>query len=164
MQDKKPRTCKQAGELADEYVQSRQTSTNTLGSCSHSRPFVSQKHCFVCNRVGNFARDYPVHKQDDNIKEEKKENPNSKPVNGKKNSTTGANKSLGEQNNVKCYTCGQRGHISTKCPSAALFCRSEQPKLESTAYQLGFRQPSVCRSGQVEGNHVEQIVFDTGCS
>ena len=51
-----------------------------------------------------------------------------------------------------------------KCPSAALFCRSEQPTLESTTCQLGFRQSFVCRNDQVEDIHVEQIVLDTGCS
>ena len=42
VQNKKPNTCKQAGELADMYVQSRQASNNTPGSSSHNRPFVSQ--------------------------------------------------------------------------------------------------------------------------
>ena len=73
VQGKKLNTCKQAGELADEYVESRQASNTTPGTCSHSRPFVSQKHCFVCNQLGHFARDYQLNKQDDNTKEEKKE-------------------------------------------------------------------------------------------
>ena len=55
VQDKKPNTCQKAGESADEYVQTRQTS-NTPGSRSHSRPLVNQKRCFVCNQLGHFAR------------------------------------------------------------------------------------------------------------
>ena len=73
VQDKNANTCKQAGELADEYVQSRQAGSTTPGTRYHSRPFVSQKCCFVCTQLGNFARDCQVNKQDDNTKEEKKE-------------------------------------------------------------------------------------------
>ena len=167
VQDKKPNPCKQAGELANEYVQTRQASNNTPGTCSHGRPYVSHKCCFVCfacNQLECFIRDCPVNKQDDNTEEEKKENLNSEPVKGKSNNTAGESKPQGEQNNVICYNCGKQGYICTKYPSVVLFCRPEQPKLESTACQLGFRQPSVCRSGEPERIHVKQIVLDTGCS
>ena len=58
VQEKKPETCQQAGELANEYVQSRQISP-TPGVHSHNRSFVSQKHCFLCNRVGHFVNGCP---------------------------------------------------------------------------------------------------------
>ena len=60
--------------------------------------------------------------------------------------------------------CGEQGHTSMKCPSAALFFRPKQPTLESTTCQSGFKQPSVWWSGQVEGIHVEKIILDAGCS
>ena len=75
VQDNKPNPCKQARELADEHVQTRQVSNNTPGSYSHSRPFASHKCCFVCfacNQLECFATDRPVNKQENNIKEEKK--------------------------------------------------------------------------------------------
>ena len=54
---------------------------------------------------------------------------------------------------MKCYNCGQWGHMS-----AALFCGLEQ---KPPAY---LRPPSVRHSGQVEGTRVDLIVLDTGCS
>ena len=75
-----------------------------------------------------------------------------------------ADRSRGEQNNVKCYNCGHGGHISTKCPSAAPFCRLEQPKQVLPASQSGFKPSSVCRSGLVEEIQVDQIMLDTSCS
>ena len=160
VRDKKPETCQQAGELADEYVQTRQISPTPVVH-SHNRSFVSQKRCFSCNQVGHFVKDCP----DDNSRAEKEESSGSKSVaKTKSNNTVATGRSKGEQSNVKCYNCGQRGHISTKCPSAALFCRLEQPKQVLPANQSGFRPSSVCRSGLVEGIQVDQIVLDTGCS
>ena len=123
------------------------------------------KVLFSCNQVGHFVKDCPVNKNDDNSRAEKEESSGSKSVaKTKSNNTVATGRSKGEQSNVKCYNCGQRGHISTKCPSAALFCRLEQPKQVLPANQSGFRPSSVCRSGLVEGIQVDQIVLDTGCS
>ena len=113
----------------------------------------------------HFVKNCPVNKNDDNIRAEKEESAGSKSVaKTKSNNTVATGRSKGEQNNVKCYSCGQQGHNSTKCPSAALFCRLEQPKQVLPASQSGFRPSSVCRSGLVEGIQVDQIVLDTSCS
>ena len=53
--------CQQAGGALAEYVRTRQINL-TPAVCSHNRSFVSQKHCFLCNQVGNFAKDCPVSK------------------------------------------------------------------------------------------------------
>ena len=61
-----------------------------------------------------------------------------------------------EEKPLLCYNCGGQGHTSRKCPSDSIFCRSE-----------GWDQPANqtfrCQ-GLVEGQFVEDIVLDTGCS
>ena len=147
--------------LADEYVHTRQINP-TPGVHSHNTSFVSQKHCFSCNQVGHFVKDCRVNKNDDNIRAEKEESSGSKFVaKTKSNNTVATDRSRVEQNNVKCYNYGHQGHISTKCPSAALFCRLEQPKEVLPTSRSGFRSSSVCRSELMEGIQVDQIMLDT---
>ena len=56
---------------------------------------------------------------------------------------------------VTCFNCGQKGHVSTRCPSNALFCgvRGRRPQ-----------EQGVHRHGVVEGRYVGDILLDTGCS
>ena len=117
----------------------------------------------MCNQIGHFAKNCPdSNKNDDSGKNDTKTLQSVElPPQPKATSSGGAGKSRGDQNSVKCYNCRQRGHISTKCPSAALFCKLEQ---QSPVRQSGVKATSVCRSEQVEGIQVNQIVLDTGCS
>ena len=66
-------------------------------------------------------------KKDDSCKDDKKERQGAESVSQAKATNSGAvSKNKGEQNNVKCYNCGQQGHISTKCSSSAMFCKLKQ--------------------------------------
>ena len=60
-----------------------------------------------------------------------------------------------ERHEVVCYNCEQKGHISTRCPTNALFCG------ERRCHSL---ERGVRRHGVVEGRYVRDIVLDTGCS
>ena len=52
---------------------------------------------------------------------------------------------------IKCFNCGERGHMAIQCPSNALYCES-------------WSGVTAHRSGTVEGMRVSDIVLDTGCS
>ena len=56
------------------------------------------------------------------------------------------------QNSVKCFNCEKSGHIAVNCPNTQVYFCSEK---EDTG---------VYRSGLVEGQEVEKILLDTGCS
>ena len=67
----------------------------------------------------------------------------------KNKSNTSAADSKGkstERNHVKCYNCGEKGHVATTClakvTKSTMFCRGEQQQLPVR------KASSVCRSGQ----------------
>ena len=78
VRDRKPTTRKQAGELADEYLQSRLMCSSTA-IYVHSKPFVSQKRCFLCNQVRHFVKDCPVAHSVEKSKQEAKKDAASSP-------------------------------------------------------------------------------------
>ena len=111
---------------------------------SHNRSFVSQRCCFLYNQVEHFARDYCVNKNEDNIIIEKEENSGNKLV-AKIIQLLQANLE-GCRIMLSATIVDNKGiFLVHKCPSAALFCRLEQPTQESPANQLDFRPSSVCQ-------------------
>ena len=58
-----------------------------------------------------------------------------------------------EDSNVTCYNCNKRGHVSSRCPSKALYCGLRNA-----------HNSTLERSGLVEGKYVKDILLDTGCS
>ncbi|KAL5510142.1 hypothetical protein EMCRGX_G005635 [Ephydatia muelleri] len=60
---------------------------------------------------------------------------------------------------ARCYNCSNTVHLSWNCPEKALYSHSRENGI--TRRQT---DRTVLRSGFVEGNKVEDIVLDTGCS
>ena len=63
---------------------------------------------------------------------------------------------------LRCYECGERGHISTRCPSRALYTAEgaarKKPPDPTT------RRDAVYRSGFINDKAVDNILLDTGCA
>ena len=76
------------------------------------------------------------------------------------NTTKGEKKK--KEKPLVCYNCGGRGHISRQCPTSALFC-GVRGFTRYSAKRKRLSQLFQCK-GVVEGQLVNDIVLDTGCS
>ena len=135
--EKKPTTCLQAGELADEYEQLRKRESDL------DRRNDGPRRCHTCGQPGHLAKDCRKGRKTEGAAE-----------------TPQKNEDKTGKNLIRCYNCGQRGHVALKCPSAALFCGSSH--VRPAGRRLVKRD--VYKSGLVEGRRVEKVVLDTGCS
>ena len=176
LRERKPKTCAEAGRLADDYVLARQ---HSHGGTPRSEPKKRDTtpaedgcKCHSCGQEGHLALTCP-----------KKTEPPKEP-------TPGISTSV---NARKCYNCQQKGHIAHDCPSA-YFCGSEtlggwewecsgswgggggggsgaEWRREDGSVEAGkvevngstVEGVSVHRIGIVEGTRVPDIMLDTGC-
>ena len=144
MKERKPRTSEDAGWLAEDYRQARKAELWTPASKKGG-----PKSCYSCEQPGHLAKDCYMKKLasrtsikgEDVAKSEKKKK---------------------EGKPLICYNCGGHGHTSRQCPSDALFCGARNPASYSGIGQLE-TQPFQCER-VVEGQFVNDIVLDTGCS
>ena len=140
--ERKPKTCTAAGQLADDYLQARRSSKERYlpdrGARTGRRQDTrEQRHCHTCGQTGHLARECPKGIRSGWSPDRKDRPPRQ------------------EKREVICFNCRQKGHISTRCPNNALYCGPKR------RYQ---QEQGVCRPGVVEGQYVDDILLDTGCS
>ena len=86
-----------------------------------------------------------------------------KPLEGGRDRMTGRSteKAKRDLKDIECFNCHKKGHYSSNCPHNALLCSDEKTmvKHDRTGKHMG-----VVRDGMVEGQKVNNIVLDTGCS
>lgn len=138
----KPEAATEAGQLAEDFVQARKRTTSASNCGVNQRQEAGeQRRCHTCNAVGHLARDCP--KGDKNGGKAAATNPSQRP-----------------RREVECCNCHQKGHVMTKCPAVALYCGAKK-----RAHSQGLGPKSeVYWSGQVEGQLVKKVLFDTRCS
>ena len=104
LQDRKPTSEDQTGQLSDDYAHSRQQGLKSMGrGGDHKNPETKKIH--TCKQPGHLMLDCPE--------------PPSKPELPNYHSD---GNDCTKHNPVKCYNCGMTGHFAASYPNNALFC------------------------------------------
>ncbi|ETW98513.1 MAG: hypothetical protein ETSY2_42715 [Candidatus Entotheonella gemina] len=146
IRERKPKDSEEAGELAEAFLQARDTSEGESRSkLTKERRPAPPSNCPRCGLAGHWASDCPK------PRERREGNPNSNPSNS-------SDRSKKQERDIYCFTCKEKGHMSFKCPkSSGLYCEESEPETHTET-------TDVCRSGYVNGVMVGDIILDTGAS
>ena len=153
VREHRPATSTEAGQLAMDYLQARETTPGTTPPDAERNDKTATglpKKCQNCGRLGHLAH-------------ECRSRPN--PPNGPVGMTAARGQGPNPERSMvrpplRCFHCNQRGHMASQCPNnAALYCEEGEPKGQTTSPE---RQGVVYRRGMVEGVPVTDMLLDTG--
>ena len=155
VRERKPKTCAEAGELADDIERARRSGKVDPGRQPERRPVSNPLKCFSCGQPGHRSPDCPKGRRP-----EERSNQRRPDGHGPPRDTQPTNRG-DRYKEPCCYECGKLGHFATRCPSRALYGEGRP----CYGPEAGPRQNGrVCRSGTVDGERVRDILLDTGCT
>ena len=158
------KTCETVEEIKDQLVKEQLLKTLPADVCIFVREGKPETSDDVCRLADNYVAAHKNEETKPEPREVKKE--------------TGGRWKLGGRRDLKdidCFNCHQKGHYSFNCPSNALFCgvkRVGNGVKRTGKWNPGVKrggkwsptQTGMKRAGAVEGNNVQNILLDTGCS
>ena len=144
MYDNKPKTCVEAGELADEYEQ----------VCKQEPGVEQQPEPMTGVQSRSVPESLEPPREGSSVKERSA------------GRAAGRSSETGLEG-VKCFGCRQFGHVKKDCPNGK--------SVEKVLFSAGEKQESFCQwqldedlrvwhQGYVEGQKVQDILLDTGCT
>ena len=114
IRERNPKAVADAAELADQFAQAHKQSQEERRGAAHRREDLLTRRCFKCEKAGHLQRDKASF-------HDKEEGKGPRPREGQEGSRqdNGWDKSERQPKQrpeMKCYNCGKKGHISTRCP------------------------------------------------
>ena len=155
VRERKPKTCAEAGELADDIERARRSSKAEVSRKGEKRQFSPPLKCFSCGQLGHRTPDCPRGRRQEE-RPRRAEGPATIPGRGPQPAQRSD-----RYREPKCYECGKTGHFSSRCPSRALCAMSGDEDVEQRRIS---EDGAVCRDGLVDGVPVADILLDTGCT
>ena len=152
---KKARDCRGGSTVGRRLLPGTQAGGAPFKPSEGKTPMESQsaRRCYMCKQTGHVAKDCPSRKSEGVAagKSGKELEPNG----GGARQPVPVFREKRDWTKVECFNSGKRGRGSRYCPNNALFCAGHgRKKLEK----------EMQRSGVVNGQKVQDIVLDTGCS
>ena len=149
--ERKPMTCVQAGELADEYELVRSPESQDPSKAGDIQPRkqvleTPKKWCSYCKTAGHVkgdCRKLALSRERDvgaTNREVPAPGPTRKPP-------------------IHCYNCKKAGHIAANCPGESVLLCEKSATVGARPATVDVWQ----RTGTVEGQFVPEIVLDTAC-
>ena len=149
VKERKPKTTTDAAQLAEDYLQARPAGTPPKPDHAPTGP------CPRCGELGHWARLCPTNPRPPPTRQQQS-------TDTPRNPQTHVNSRPSDQNSrpqdVKCYNCSAKGHLSYNCPQKALFSST------TPAIVTNKRQERAYQRGTINGVYCKDIVVDTGAS
>ena len=149
VKERKPKTTTDAAQLAEDYLQARPAGTPPKPDRAPTGP------CPRCGELVHWARLCPTNPRPPPTRQQQS-------TNTPRNPQTHVNSRPSDQNSrpqdVKCYNCNAKGHLSYNCPQKALFSST------TPAIVTNKRQERAYQRGTINGAYCKDIVVHTGAS
>ena len=155
--ERKPKSSEEAGKLADDYAQARRQNDGRRSDPTKKPMEQKGVRCHRCQKIGHLAKDCRASKPGDGNR-------------GKDPSGGDTGRQKRDLSQIECFNCHQKGHYSSNCPRNAMFCRESRLVQDGRStvtkrwIQRREHESQMVKPGAVEGNSVNDVVLDTGCS
>ena len=126
VRERKPKTSQEAGQLADDYVQARKQTNESVDQPWSARKPGDKKsiRCYKCKKLGHIAKECHGSSEPPEDTDRTTTEPRvaGSTMSGGVNDEKPKKSMSKDWSKIECFNCHQKGHYSSHCPSNSMFC------------------------------------------